>query len=501
MSRLPFNPEESAGPAENLADKPGRRERARKGKGGTAGKGDGPPQLTVSELSNLIKSTLEQRIESPLRVVGQVSNLNTPNHWYFSLKDENAVISCAAWASAASKFTFRPKEGDEIVATGHISHYGPQGKTQLYVSRIEPVGAGALELQFRAMCEELRVLGYFDENRKKPLPVFPRRIAVITSATGAAVQDVIATAAHRCKAVGLLIVDVRVQGESAKTEIAHAIAWVDANHQRLGVDAMLVTRGGGSLEDLWAFNERIVADAAYNCSIPLVAAIGHESDTTLIELIADLRCSTPTQAAMRLVPAAEDLHKQIDHHDHRLRFLVHRSVERHGERLAACSKHLYAAVRHCVGSSRSKVEQLAGRLAHLKPHALVTQRHERVAIMSDRLERAVRRRIDQHDAVAAMSCRLDAAMRIRLTRLRERVLTTERELIAVDPRQVLRRGYSYTTLADGSLVRSIKAVKSGDALVTNVADGTIRSVVGGAAKRARKKRTNESDQMDLFDGA
>src|SRR5690606_20294140 len=156
-------------------------------------------------------------------------------------------------------------------------------------------------------------------------------------------------------------------------------------HLRLGVDAILVTRGGGSLEDLWTFNERVVADAAHACSIPLVAAIGHESDTTLIELIADLRCSTPTQAAMRLVPAADDLLKQIDHHDHRLRFLLHRAVERQAERLTASRRHLAGAIRHRVVEARSRLEHLAGRLAHLKPHALVTARHQRIAVMADRL--------------------------------------------------------------------------------------------------------------------
>lgn len=493
MSRRPFNPEKSPGPAESLADKPGRRER------GKPSKRSEKPQLTVTELSTLIKATLEQHIESPLRVVGQVSNLNTPNHWYFSLKDEGAVVSCAAWASAASKFSFRPKEGDEIVATGHISHFAPQGKTQLYVTKIEPVGAGALELQFRALCDELRRLGYFDDARKKPLPVFPRRLAVITSASSAAVQDVITTAAQRCKAVGLLVVDVRVQGEQAKEQIAHAIAWVDEHHQRLGVDAILVTRGGGSLEDLWAFNERVVADAAYRCSIPLVAAIGHESDTTLIELIADLRCSTPTQAAMRLVPAAQDLHRQIDHHSHRLHLLIHRAIERQSERLDGCRRGLEHAVRHRTGTARAKLERLAGRLTQLKPHTIVTARHQRIAVMQDRLERAIRQRVNQHERVEALRCRLDTVVLTRLARLRERLNATQRELAAVDPRQVLKRGYSYTTLADGSLVRSIKNVRSGDALVTNVADGTIRSVVGGSTQRPRRKKpATDDDQLDLF---
>ncbi|MHC4219664.1 MAG: exodeoxyribonuclease VII large subunit, partial [Planctomycetota bacterium] len=209
--------------------------------------------LTVSEVSELVKSALEGHTPSPLRVIGQVSNLSSRGHWYFSLKDESAVLGCVAWASTARGFGFVPAEGDEVIATGHLSFYGPQGRTQLYVRGLEPVGAGALELRFRALCDELRKLGYFDEARKKPLPHLPRRVAVITSAAGAAVQDVIATAAGRLPAVGLVLIDVRVQGDGAAAEIAAAIRHADARRGELGLDAILVTRGGGSVEDLWAF--------------------------------------------------------------------------------------------------------------------------------------------------------------------------------------------------------------------------------------------------------
>ena len=186
------------------------------------------------------------------------------------------------------------------------------------MSNLSPVGDGALAIRFRALCEELRKLGYFEEARKKHLPLFPRRVAVITSAGGAAAADVVTTASQRCKAVGLLIVNVRVQGDGAAREIAHAIRWTDAQHVRLKADAMLVTRGGGSMEDLWAFNERIVADAIFKCSLPIVAAIGHESDTTIAELVADVRASTPTQAAMRLVPSATELCRHMEHLAHRI---------------------------------------------------------------------------------------------------------------------------------------------------------------------------------------
>ena len=192
MPRLPFDPDRAAGPppdptrAEFRAreEAPERRGRARNGNSGS--NGDSPPHYTVSQAAELIRLTLERKTPVPLRVIGQVSNLNARAHWYFSVKDQYAVLNCVAWATSVRKFNFQPKDGDEIVATGHLSFYPPQGRTQLYVSDMAPVGAGALEMRFRAMCETLRELGYFEESRKKPLPVFPRRVAVITSSAGAA---------------------------------------------------------------------------------------------------------------------------------------------------------------------------------------------------------------------------------------------------------------------------------------------------------------------------
>src|SRR5688572_18971656 len=201
LSRPPFDPERAVG---GMAPDPG-------------------SPLTVSQAAELIKATLEQQIASPLRVGGEVSNFKANNHWYFSLKDADSVLRCVVWATSVRRFGFTPKDGDQVVATGHISHYGPQGRTQMYVSELAPAGAGALELRFRALCQELRELGYFADDRKKPMPTFPRRIAVITADTGAAWQDVIKTASQRCKAVGLVVINVRVQGDGAAAEVAKAI--------------------------------------------------------------------------------------------------------------------------------------------------------------------------------------------------------------------------------------------------------------------------------------
>ena len=417
--------------------------------------------LTVSQVAQLITSTLEQRMPTPLRVIGQVSNLSCQNHWFFSLKDETAVLRCVAWASSVRGFGFVPEEGTEVIAAGHVSYYGPQGRTQLYVRDLKPVGAGALELKFRAMCDELRRLGYFDEGRKRALPPFPRRIAVITSAGGAAVADVTATAAQRCPAVSLVIVDVRVQGDAAAGQIARAIRWVGRRRRALGIDAILVTRGGGSAEDLWAFNERVVADAVYECAVPVVAAIGHESDTTVIELVADARAATPTQAVMRLVPEARELHRQVDHLEHRLRFLTERHLERQRERLEA-------AARHVLFREPAALLRAAGQM-------LETRRRD--------LRRAVMACVDRRPALTERARRLAQAITVQVRRAREGAEAMGRQLAGVDPHRVLGRGYSYTTTAEGRLVASIGDVKTGQQIVTRVSDGSIESVVGKAGSR------------------
>ncbi|NNM27652.1 MAG: exodeoxyribonuclease VII large subunit, partial [Phycisphaerales bacterium] len=365
---------------------------------------------------------------------------------------------------------------------------------------LRPVGAGALQRRYEAMCTELRGLGYFDPARKRPLPLLPRRIAVITSEDGAAIHDVVSTARQRLPAVGLLHVPVRVQGSGAAAEVARAIRWVDRARTRLGVDAILVTRGGGSMEDLWTFNERVVADATFACVLPVVAAIGHESDTTVIELVADRRSATPTQATMDLVPDRAALVRQVDHLADRVTARVHRRLDtaraltrrlaEHPvlrdpaaviglarERITRLAREVEQLVRARVGRGRTRVETLAGRVA--------------VSSTVRRLD-AARVRINAIDQRLAAS----TASRMRLAQARRDAL--EGRLRAVDPRSILRRGFSYTTTQAGAIVRSVAAVRSGDVLRTHVADGAIESVVGAAARRRRGTGGEKPDQMDLF---
>ncbi len=269
---------------------------------GTSGRAAQAAPLTVSQLAQRIGETIGGGFPQPVRVVGEVSGFKPNTHWYFNLKDADSVIGCVMFSSTARSALFTPSDGQQVVVTGRPDFWAKGGKTSFVVSRIEPVGQGALDAAFKALCDELRALGWFDQARKRPIPRFPRRVAVVTAATGAALQDVLVTMRRRCPAVEVGVVDVAVQGDGAAQDISAVFRWLGREHRRLGVEVILLTRGGGSKEDLWTFNERVVAEAIVRSPIPVVAAIGHEVDFTIAELVADERAATPTQAAMKVTP-------------------------------------------------------------------------------------------------------------------------------------------------------------------------------------------------------
>ena len=476
---LPFDPDKIKPPEK---PKPARRERAR-------GAGDGGKDaLSVSEVTARIKAVLESHTDRPLRVVGEVSNFNDRGHWYFSLKDEKDVLSCVMWSSASKKMGFVPERGLSVVATGRLDYYGPQGKLQLYVDRLEPVGAGALELRYQQLVEQLRERGWFDAEAKRELPGFAEHVAVVTSATSAAVADVIKTARQRWAGCKLSVVDVRVQGEGAAGEVAAAIGALSREAEGRGIDAIIVTRGGGSLEDLWAFNEVVVAEAIRACAVPVVAAIGHETDVTIAELVADRRCSTPTQAAMAVVPDGGVEAERVG----QIRDRLVGGVKRRGEvaklKLAAIERmemfrtpagpivlrrrdvehvrqRLVAAMETRLGREKVGLAEKERVLATVEPGGVLDRARERVAGLRERLVVAGR------GAVEKQTGRLEAL---------------ERQLEAIGPQRVLERGYSLTLDAEGRVVDSVDAVKQGDRVRTRVADGSFESEVTGRQKVDRE---------------
>lgn len=438
---------------------------------------EAPRFLTVSQLASRIDGALRSGIAAPVRVLGEVSGFRDRTHWYFDLKDADAVVSCVMFQSAARRAGFTPDNGREVIASGRVEFYAKGGKVSFIAEKIEPVGAGALDLKLKQLVEEARALGWLDPARKKPLPVFPRRVAVVTSRAAAALQDVIVTMKRRCPAVGVLLVDTRVQGPGAAEEVAGAIVHLCSLHERLGVDAVLVTRGGGSMEDLWAFNERIVAEAIVRCPIPIVAAIGHETDTTLAELVADERCATPTQAAMRLTPDTAALLRQLDSDARTLALRLRRRLESHARSLEGSQVRLEATAYDRIHGAARRSDGLAARLERNRPQAVLARMIASLDASESRLRRAVSERLAESDP-EWLGEKLARAARSLVVARGQRLAAGEKHLRSVSPLGVLDRGYSVTTRDDGRIVRSEHDVREGDVITTRVAEGKVVSTVG-----------------------
>jgi exodeoxyribonuclease VII large subunit len=440
-------------------------------------------ELGVSAMSDLISRTLEDGMRGTFRVRGEIANLSKQRHWYFSIKDDKSVLRCVMWQSDAQRVGFVPKEGDSIVVTGKIGHYAPQGSTQFYVNKLEPQGVGLLEQRFQALVAELRALGYFEESRKKRLPAHPRRVAVITSASGAAVQDVIKTAREMRASVEFLVIDVRVQGDGAAGEVARALRAVARAHAALGIDAVIVTRGGGSREDLWAFNEREVADAAFAMPIPLVAAIGHEVDTSVVELVADRRASTPTQAAMLLLPDNAALIERCDRLTRDLRNAMRWSLQSrrdHVRELESSPALASPALR--LARARHELDRLSQRLASAAS-AYVRDGQRRVDMAAARLHaRSPAVRLGQARAsLEAIGPRLSRAFATSIALRRTALGALESRLRASGPEETLARGYAIVTDADGGLVRS-----SGSGTLPDGAQVAVRFIDGTVSMRVER---------------
>lgn len=454
----------------NAPPPPGRRE---VGEGGDA-------TLTVSQLAARIDASLRTATPASVRVVGEVSGFSDRTHWYFSLKDEEAVISCVMWGSVAKRAGFTPAHGQQVVCRGRVEYYAPGGRVSLVVEKIEPVGEGAREQALRRLIEEVRALGWLDPARKRPLPAMPLRVGVVTSIQGAAWQDVIATARRRCPGVGLLVLDVRVQGEAAATEVAAGVRYLSTHAGELGLDALLVTRGGGSAEDLWAFNDREIARAIVECPVPVVAAIGHETDTSLAELVADERAATPTQAVMRLVPDASALARQVDSVLLRARAAGVGSLRDATRRAADARRSLRAGQASLLATRRGRLASLGERLSHASPRAVQARTLARVeAALADLHAGARRRAADS--APRDLLRRAERGVRTALAAAGQRQTGAVDRLEALSPLAVLERGYSLTTNTEGRVMTTPKDAPPGSVLVTRLRDGSLTSVVSADA--------------------
>jgi len=483
-----------------------------------AGSGRDQPAaiISVSELTRRIKGAITRALPGTLHVVGELSNVARPpgGHVYFTLKDASSEVRCVLWRSSAAELRFEMTDGLEVIATGSVDVYEPRGQYQFYVRRLEPRGMGALELAFRQLKEKLGKEGLFDPSRKRSLPRFPRRIAVVTSLSGAAIRDILQAIQRRYPCLHVLVFDVRVQGEGAAEEIADAIRRINHSGEALGgIDAMIVGRGGGSLEDLWAFNEEIVARAIHASRIPIISAVGHEVDFTIADFVADVRAATPTAAAELVAPVLSELLIELETHARRLTLDVARLLQASRGRLAAIERCEWfrdplARVRH----RQQQVDEVAGRLKlaaasmaarlraglhawevrlfRCRPEAVLARRRERLSSIEHRLRWAqghlnllLERRLNETER------RLAAASPIRLIE-RQAVLVEQLEarLRASGHEPILRRGFSITRKARGGrIVRDPKEVRDGDRLETQTAGGIVTS------------RVVDAGQGELFD--
>lgn len=448
MPPLPFDPDQARGatpPPDNGATATGLR-------------GD---IITVTQLAAEIKDVLLAGFPSKVTVVGEISNLSNRQHWFFSLKDAGASLRCVCFASNARRIRSPIEDGMQVIAHGRIDFYDSQGNVQLYVDSMEPAGLGELERQLRQRMEELSELGYFAPERKQAIPLLPTGIAIVTSASGAALQDFLRIARQRFPGIKLYVHDVRVQGRDAAPQIAAAIRSINAHGPSLSppVETLVVTRGGGSLEDLWAFNERVVADAIDESKLPVVAAIGHEVDTTIAELVADLRCATPSHAAQATLPERDVLHEQVS----QLRRRLGTSIERH------------------VTEQRRRVDVAARHPLFRRPEQLVAERRRELDNLSQRLRRAASQLTpQQRQRLQRLQTVMPQTIKRRLTAARESLDAFERELEALSPQRVLDRGFSYTLGPDGKVLRHPDQVQPGDKLTTRLSQGQVKSHVESA---------------------
>ena len=481
----------------------------------------------VSELTGRIRELLEGAFED-VWVEGEISNCHAAQsgHLYFTLKDARAQIRCVCFRDQARLLKFRPEDGLLVTARGSISVYDQRGEYQIYVSHLAPAGLGALQLAFEQMKKRLEAEGLFDPARKKPLPVLPRCIGVITSPTGAAIRDILRVLKRRFANLHVQIFPVKVQGDGAAAEIAAALRHF--NRVRFA-DVLILARGGGSLEDLWAFNEEVVARAIAASAIPVITGVGHEVDFTIADFVADLRAPTPSAAAEVVVRSRQEFERQIAEHQrhlvkqmrylfsewrHRVRDLrTHRGfrqmellLRRRGQRVDELSAKLAPALRQRLAASHRRVTHAAARVGSFDLRARATVLRRRIeqqrGAMAAALERAVGRKHRRFEIAHVRFARLDlrarvgqlhralemraADLRVRMDRLliskRRRLEAAALRLQERSPFQLLERGYAIAYDAEGKVLRSPDQVEAGDEIRVRLAGGMLDATAKGSER-------------------
>ncbi|QRI63232.1 exodeoxyribonuclease VII large subunit [Shinella sp. PSBB067] len=509
---------------------------------------DSPSNLaeySVSELSGSIKRTVEQAFDQ-VRVRGEISGYrgtHSSGHAYFSLKDDRARIDAVIWKGSFSRLRFKPEEGMEVIATGKITTFPGSSKYQIVIETLEPAGAGALMALLEERRRKLAAEGLFDAERKKPLPFLPRVIGVVTSPTGAVIRDILHRIADRFP-VHVVVWPVKVQGEGSGQEVAAAIEGfntLDPFGPIRRPDVLIVARGGGSLEDLWSFNDEIVVRAAAASQIPLISAVGHETDWTLIDHASDRRAPTPTGAAEMAVPVKADLDAEVASLAARLRGATARQMDNRRQGIRALARAL-PSLDQLLALPRRRFDEAAAGLgrglqmntvnkrrafertaAHLRPDMLLTriaERRQRVADRLMRAERIVERRLDQlrarlsafdvslratparikartersSDRLRGLVLRAESALVGDLARRRALLQAQDRMLQSLSYRNVLKRGYALVRDEEGAPVKGAASLGLGRSIAIEFADGTVDAVTGSGGGPPRRKPAKAEEE-------
>jgi exodeoxyribonuclease VII large subunit len=428
---------------------------------------------SVSRLNREVRLLLESGMPV-IWIEAELSNFAAPSsgHWYFSLKDSAAQVRCAMWKQRNAGVAFRPKDGLQVLARARVGLYEPRGDYQLIVEHLEEAGLGALRREFDKLKTKLAAEGLFAEERKRALPAVPQRIGVVTSPTGAAIRDILHVLARRFPAAPVVIYPSAVQGAAAAPEI---VAAIEIAASRAECDVLIVARGGGSLEDLWSFNDERVVRAVAACPIPIVSGVGHEVDFTLTDFAADVRAPTPSAAAQLVAPDKREWLNALAAIEKRLTLGLSRSLRELIERLANLQRRMR------ISHPGTRLAQNAQRLDDLEQRLLATWRAARQDALL-RLNDATRRlaavspaaRVAAYDATtAALNMRLATAMRARLTRVEQRLQLAARALDAVSPLATLDRGFAIVTDAGAHVVTDAAKIRPGDSITVRVARGRI----------------------------
>lgn len=412
--------------------------------------------LTVSTLTKYLKAKFDRDpYLERVYLTGEISNFRQrPSHQYFAIKDEKSVIQATMWAGQFKKLDFKLEDGMKVLVTGRISLYAPSGSYSINIENIVPDGVGALAVKFEQLKKKLTAEGLFNQQWKQEVPRFSKKIAVITSPSGAVIRDIITTVSRRFPMSQILLYPTKVQGSGAAEEIAANISTVN---ERTDIDVLIVGRGGGSIEDLWAFNEEIVVRAIFESRVPIISSVGHETDTTLADFVADRRAATPTAAAELATPNTKlDLLAWTDEQERRMR----------------------NRVTHLIKAQRERVEKLSHSVVFRQPERLYDGHIQKIDHLTSRLQHLIENKVNREKYRYELSVgKLTPAFAKIYEKKKNQVDNLVQALLLMDISKIKARGFSVVTAKDGRIIKSVKDVQTGDQVNLDLSDGRVRAEI------------------------